>query len=123
MAAALSFHFMKTIINCFYFTKDYALKLTVYILLIRDHITEHAVNRHVDLLSELIQRDKNHPSVVMWSVASHSVTVRSGNIDSHLKRMMDFTREMDLQKRPVTYVTSSYDKLMIMEDPGVRERN
>lgn len=35
MAAALSFHFIKTIINCFYFTTDYALKLTVYILLIQ----------------------------------------------------------------------------------------
>ncbi|XP_022808391.1 beta-glucuronidase-like [Stylophora pistillata] len=82
-------------------------------------ISEHAVNRHLDLLSELIQRDKNHPSVVMWCVASHSVTMHSGNIHAHLKRMMDFTREMDLQKRPVTYVTSSYDKLMTVEDPGL----
>ena len=45
--------------------------------------------------------------------------MHSGNIHAHLKRMMDFTREMDLQKRPVTYVTSSYDKLMAVEDPGV----
>ena len=89
---------------------------------IRDYISEHAVNRHLDLLSELIQRDKNHPSVVMWSVASHSATAYSRNIGTHLRRMMSFTREMDLQKRPVTYVTSSSDKMMIVEDPAVSLR-
>lgn len=86
---------------------------------IRDYISEHSVNRHLDLLSELIQRDKNHPSVVMWSVASHSATAYSRNIGAHLKRMMSFTREMDLQKRPVTYVASSMDRMMIVEDPAV----
>ncbi|KAL9981667.1 hypothetical protein ACROYT_G010405 [Oculina patagonica] len=85
----------------------------------QDYISEHAANRHLDLLSELIQRDKNHPSVVMWSVASHSATAHSRNIDTHLKRMMSFTREMDVQRRPVTYVTSSSDRFMIVEDPAL----
>ena len=67
----------------------------------------------------MIQRDKNHPSVVMWSVASHSATTNSRNIGTHLKRMMSFTREMDLQKRPVTYVMASSDRMMIVEDPAV----
>lgn len=67
----------------------------------------------------MIQRDKNHPSVVMWSVASHSATTNSRNIGTHLKRMMSFTREVDLQKRPVTYVMASSDRIMIVEDPAV----
>ena len=91
-----------------------------FITITRNYISEHAGNRHLDLLSELLQRDKNHPSVVMWSVASHSATAHSRNIDSHLRRMMDFTREIDVQKRPVTYVTSSNDRIMVVEDPAVR---
>ena len=55
----------------------------------------------------------------MWSVASHSATAYSRNIGTHLKRMMSFTREMDVQKRPITYVTSSSDRMIIVEDPAV----
>ena len=89
------------------------------LLIPRDYISDHTVNRHLDLMSELIQRDKNHPSVVMWSVASHRSDSHNENIVTHLRRMMDFTREMDMQKRPVTFVVSSNDRLSVVENPAV----
>ena len=70
-------------------------------------------------MTELVQRDKNHPSVVMWSVASHRWAWPSKNMASHLKQMIGFAREIDMQKRPVTYVTSSEDRLLVVEDPAV----
>ena len=76
-------------------------------------------------MTELIKRDKNHPSVVMWSVAHHRSYSRSEEFPFYLKRMMEFTREMDLQRRPVTYLVSSDYRLGVVEDPAVclRKRN
>lgn len=85
----------------------------------RDYISDHTVNRHLDLMTELIERDKNHPSVVMWSVGSHRSDSESENVSRHLKRMMEFTRKMDMQKRPVTYLISSDYRFGVMEDPAV----
>lgn len=70
-------------------------------------------------MTELIERDKNHPSVVMWSVGSHRSDSGSENFSRHLKRMMEFTRKMDMQKRPVTYLISSDYRFGVMEDPAV----
>ena len=36
----------------------------------KDDNLEH----HKDVMKELVQRDKNHPSVVMWSVANEPNT-------------------------------------------------
>ena len=83
-------------------------------------MSDHTINRHLDLLKELVQRDKNHPSVVMWSIASHRWAWPSENMTSHLKKMMEFTKEIDMQKRPVTYVASSEDRWSVVEDSAVR---
>ena len=39
---------------------------------------------------------------------------------SHLKKMTEFTKEIDMQKRPVTYVASSEDRWSVVEDSAVR---
>lgn len=59
---------------------------------------------HKDVLREMIQRDKNHPSVVMWSVANEPASEEEGAYE-YFKPLVDFTRELDPQSRPVTIVT------------------
>ena len=70
-------------------------------------------------MTELVMRDKNHPSVVMWSVANHRSDSSSEDFHFHLRRMIEFTREMDIQRRPVTYLISSDYRFGVVEDPAV----
>ena len=56
----------------------------------------------------------------MWSIATHRWAWPNENMTSHLKKMMEFTKEIDMQKRPVTYVASSEDRWSVVEDSAVR---
>ena len=51
---------------------------------------------------ELIQRDKNHPSVVMWSITNEADTVPEESV-AFFKPAFDLTHEMD-PTRPNTYI-------------------
>lgn len=35
---------------------------------------EESLRHHLEVMKELVHRDKNHPSVVMWSVANEPKT-------------------------------------------------
>jgi beta-glucuronidase len=62
---------------------------------------------------ELIQRDKNHPSVVMWSITNEAETGIQAAVD-FFKPAFDLAREMD--DRPVTYInvmTEPFGKCMV----------
>jgi beta-glucuronidase len=59
---------------------------------------------HKDIISELISRDKNHPSVVMWSIANEAATAEEGAYE-YFKPLYDLTKKLDPQERPVTIVT------------------
>lgn len=59
---------------------------------------------HEQVLRELIARDKNHPSVVMWSVANEPASEEEGALE-YFAPLVNLTRELDPQKRPVTIVT------------------
>ncbi|MDQ0256706.1 beta-glucuronidase [Evansella vedderi] len=59
---------------------------------------------HQDVIRELIERDKNHPSVVMWSVANEPASEEEGAYE-YFKPLVELTKELDPQKRPVTIVT------------------
>ena len=59
---------------------------------------------HQDIIKELIKRDKNHPCVVMWSVANEPASDEKG-ADKYFKPLIELTKELDPQKRPVTVVT------------------
>lgn len=70
---------------------------------------------HQDILRELVARDKNHPCVVMWSVANEPASEEVGAYE-YFKPLVDLTRELDPQKRPVTIVThmmSTPDKCQV----------
>jgi beta-glucuronidase len=62
---------------------------------------------------ELISRDKNHPSVVMWSITNESETGIPEAVD-FFKPAIDLAREMD--SRPVTYInvmTEPFNKCLV----------
>lgn len=72
---------------------------------------------HQDVIRELIERDKNHPCVVMWNIANEPASEEKGAYE-YFKPLIDLTKELDPQKRPVTIVTqmeSSPEKDQIAE--------
>jgi beta-glucuronidase len=59
---------------------------------------------HEQVIRELIARDKNHPSVVMWSIANESASEEEG-AHEYFQPLVQLARDLDPQKRPVTIVT------------------
>ena len=59
---------------------------------------------HEQILKELVARDKNHPCVVMWSVANEPDSDAEG-AKEYFEPLINLTKELDPQKRPVTVVT------------------
>jgi beta-glucuronidase len=59
---------------------------------------------HEQVIRELIARDKNHPSVVMWSIANESASEEEG-AHEYFQPLVQLARALDPQKRPVTIVT------------------
>jgi beta-glucuronidase len=58
---------------------------------------------HAQVIRELIARDKNHPCVVMWSIANESASEEEGAHD-YFQPLVELARDLDPQKRPVTIV-------------------
>jgi len=56
------------------------------------------------VIKELISRDKNHPSVVMWNIANEAATEEEGAYE-YFKPLVELAKELDPQIRPVTIVT------------------
>lgn len=68
---------------------------------------EHGVQtaeHHKDVIRDLIQRDKNHACVVMWSIANEPDSAAEGAYE-YFKPLYDLARECDPQKRPCTLVS------------------
>ncbi|XP_061383773.1 beta-glucuronidase isoform X2 [Danaus plexippus] len=65
-----------------------------------DIFTDSLLEKHKQSLTELIRRDKNHASVIMWSIANEP---RSANIraDAYFQKVVKHVKSMDLS-RPVT---------------------
>ncbi len=55
---------------------------------------------------ELIQRDKNHPSVIIWSLANEARTTRPGVVD-YFKEVYDEAKSLD-NSRPITIVSDMF---------------
>lgn len=58
---------------------------------------------HQQVIRELIDRDKNHACVVMWSIANEAANYANGARE-YFEPLFHLTRELDPQKRPVTYI-------------------
>ncbi|XP_072272210.1 beta-glucuronidase isoform X1 [Pyxicephalus adspersus] len=68
-----------------------------------------SLEHHLTVMEELVRRDKNHPSVVMWSVANEpSSELKEAGY--YFKTVISHTKQLD-HTRPVTYVTNArFDK-------------
>ncbi|EGJ27992.1 beta-glucuronidase [Streptococcus porcinus] len=72
---------------------------------------------HEQAIRELVKRDKNHPSVVMWVVANEPASHEEGARD-YFKPLVQLYRELDPEKRPVTLVNimmATPDKDQVMD--------
>lgn len=58
---------------------------------------------HRQVVEEMIARDKNHPSVVMWSVGNEPDSGKPGAAE-YFSPIFDLTRSLDPGNRPVTCV-------------------
>lgn len=58
---------------------------------------------HKQVIKEMIDRDKNHACVVLWSIANEPATYLDGSYE-YFAPMFELARELDPQKRPCTFV-------------------
>lgn len=63
---------------------------------------------HKDAIRELIQRDKNHPSVILWCIMNEADTSGKGSRE-YFEPLCKFAREMD-PTRPLTYTNVMFVK-------------
>ncbi|HER4777265.1 TPA: beta-glucuronidase [Streptococcus pyogenes] len=75
---------------------------------------------HEQAIQELVKRDKNHPSVVMWVVTNEPASHEAGAHD-YFEPLVALYKELDPQKRPVTLVnilmaTPDRDEVMDLVD-------
>ncbi|KAI5719831.1 hypothetical protein M8J76_015583 [Diaphorina citri] len=65
-----------------------------------ENFSETLLQKHKDSLEELIRRDKNRPSTIMWSVANEPRSHLPG-ADVYFKSILSFVRTLDVS-RPYT---------------------
>lgn len=58
---------------------------------------------HEQAIRELIQRDKNHACVVMWSIANEAANFSEGAYE-YFAPLFQLAKSLDPQKRPCTYI-------------------
>lgn len=68
-------------------------------------VNEETLKHHLQCLEEMYQRDKNHPCVVMWSVANEAATYEPQSVP-YFTKVIDKMRALD-GTRPVTMVHTS----------------
>lgn len=61
------------------------------------------LKNHLNTLEECIQRDKNHASVVAWSLLNEPDTTGSEQAVPYFKALFDRCWELDVQKRPRSF--------------------
>lgn len=67
-----------------------------------DSINDETRATHAQAIRELVQRDKNHPSVVLWSIANEPASHEEGARE-YFEPLVNLTRELD-PSRPVAFV-------------------
>jgi beta-glucuronidase len=65
-------------------------------------INEQTREVHAQAIRELVTRDKNHPSVVLWSIANEPESDTEG-AENYFRPLFELTRELD-PSRPVGFV-------------------
>lgn len=70
----------------------------------RDIVHEETKQHHKNDLKELIQRDKNHACVCIWSLLNEPDTL-ADRAYSYFEDIFDYAHELDVQKRPRTFAS------------------
>ena len=65
-----------------------------------DRINDKTLAHHLEVMTELIKRDKNHPSVIMWSVANEAAAEEAQSLP-YFSEVIEKVRHID-STRPVT---------------------
>lgn len=58
---------------------------------------------HRQAIHEIIDRDKNHACIVMWSIANEAANYSKG-AHEYFEPLFKLARQLDPQKRPLTYI-------------------
>lgn len=66
--------------------------------------TLKTMDHHLTVLKEMVERDQNHPSVILWSVANEPASEEEG-AKEYFEPLIRLVKELDSQDRPVTLVT------------------
>ena len=78
-----------------------------------ERISDKTLEHHLQMMREMIARDKNHPCVVMWTVANEPST-QEPNAEKYFKQVFDLTRELD-STRPVSFAAAiDVDRCRVM---------
>ncbi|XP_044792267.2 beta-glucuronidase [Bubalus bubalis] len=64
-----------------------------------------SLQHHLEVMEEMIRRDKNHPAVVMWSLANEPASFLKP-AGYYFKTLIAHTKALD-PSRPVTFVTNT----------------
>ncbi|MBT1003415.1 beta-glucuronidase [Paenarthrobacter sp. DKR-5] len=72
-----------------------------------DFVNEDTAASHRQVISELVARDKNHPSVVLWSIANEPNSSEDG-ARAYFEPLAALTRKLD-PSRPVGFVNVMFD--------------
>ncbi|MBY0010846.1 beta-glucuronidase [Paenibacillus typhae] len=67
-----------------------------------DKANDETLAHHLEVLTALIARDKNHPSVVMWSLANEAANFQEESVP-YFRQLADTARRLD-PHRPITIV-------------------
>ncbi|XP_004630457.1 beta-glucuronidase isoform X1 [Octodon degus] len=74
-------------------------------IVLAESFSNRSLQHHLQVMEELVQRDKNHPAVVMWSVANEpSSSLQPAAY--YFKTVIAHTKALD-PSRPVTFATNS----------------
>jgi beta-glucuronidase len=81
-----------------------------------ERVNDQTREVHVQAIRELVARDKNHPSVVLWSIANEPESDTEG-AERYFEPLFPLTRELD-PTRPVGFVnllTAPYGKCRVSQ--------
>ncbi|XP_055265931.1 beta-glucuronidase isoform X2 [Moschus berezovskii] len=77
-------------------------------IVLAESFSNVSLQHHLQVMEEMIRRDKNHPAVVMWSVANEPASSLKP-AGYYFKTLIAHTKALD-PSRPVTFVTNTkYD--------------
>uniref|UniRef100_A0A3Q1NKM6 Glycoside hydrolase family 2 catalytic domain-containing protein n=1 Tax=Bos taurus TaxID=9913 RepID=A0A3Q1NKM6_BOVIN len=74
-------------------------------IVLAESFSNVSLQHHLEVMEEMIRRDKNHPAVVMWSLANEPASFLKP-AGYYFKTLIAHTKTLD-PSRPVTFVTNT----------------